>query len=583
MVLAGHLDTVPIADNVPQLREVDGGQRLYGCGTSDMKSGDAVMLRLAGRFGVPGAEPAHDLTFVFYDNEEVEALNGLGRVARERRGWLYGDLAILLEPTDGEIEGGCQGTLRARLEITGRRAHSARSWLGVNAIHGLAGPLATLAAYQPREVEIDGLTYREGLNAVGITGGVAGNVIPDEASLTVNFRYAPDRDEDAAEAHVRSVFAEAIAAGATFTVTDNAGGALPGLSEPAAAAFVAAVGRPARAKLGWTDVARFAAFGIPAVNYGPGDPQLAHTREEHVLVDRLQPAEDALVAYLSGSNRMTMPPSPQPDRRPRPDPAPRPGRPARRRARRADGGVDDRPAAAGPPRPDRLGAHRPVAGAAHPERVRRGLRPARRAAARGQRVRQRPHAARPPALRRRAWPSAPRWRRPATRSSPAAVRARWRRPTGAPREAGGLSVGLGIELPFEQDLNEWVDVGIAFRYFFVRKTMFVKYAQAFVILPGGFGTLDELFEALTLVQTRKVTRFPVILFGTEYWSGLLDWIRSTLAGTGTINAADLDLITVTDDVGEVMSVIQAADQARRTGDGGGGMQYVPVEQGPVEA
>jgi uncharacterized protein (TIGR00730 family) len=150
-------------------------------------------------------------------------------------------------------------------------------------------------------------------------------------------------------------------------------------------------------------------------------------------------------------------------------------------------------------------------------------------------------------------------------------------------EAGGLSVGLGIELPFEQDLNEWVDVGIAFRYFFVRKTMFVKYAQAFVILPGGFGTLDELFEALTLVQTRKVTRFPVILFGTEYWSGLLDWIRTTLAGTGTINAADLDLITVTDDIGEVMAVIQAADSARRTGDGGGGMQRVPVEQGPLEA
>jgi uncharacterized protein (TIGR00730 family) len=150
-------------------------------------------------------------------------------------------------------------------------------------------------------------------------------------------------------------------------------------------------------------------------------------------------------------------------------------------------------------------------------------------------------------------------------------------------EAGGLSVGLGIELPFEQDLNEWVDVGIAFRYFFVRKTMFVKYAQAFVILPGGFGTLDELFEALTLVQTRKVTRFPVILFGREYWSGLLEWIRTTLAGTGTINPADLDLITVTDDIGEVMAVIQAADRARRSGDGGGGMQHVPVEQGPLEA
>jgi uncharacterized protein (TIGR00730 family) len=150
-------------------------------------------------------------------------------------------------------------------------------------------------------------------------------------------------------------------------------------------------------------------------------------------------------------------------------------------------------------------------------------------------------------------------------------------------EAGGLSVGLGIELPFEQDLNEWVDVGIAFRYFFVRKTMFVKYAQAFVILPGGYGTLDELFEALTLVQTRKVTRFPVILFGTDYWSGLIDWIKNTLAATGTINAADLELITVTDDIAEVMAVIQAADVARRAGDGGGGMQHVPVEQGPLEA
>jgi succinyl-diaminopimelate desuccinylase len=301
VVLAGHLDTVPIADNVPsRLDEATG--TLYGCGTSDMKSGDAVMLRLAGRFGVPGAQPAHDLTFVFYDNEEVEsAKNGLGRVARQNRGWLYGDLAILMEPTDGEIEAGCQGTLRAVLATTGRRAHSARSWLGVNAIHGLTASITALAAYEPRQVEIDGCLYREGLNAVGISGGVAGNVIPDEASLTVNFRYAPDRDEDAAEAHVREVFADAIAAGATLTVVDNAGGAMPGLSEPAAAAFVAAVGRPARAKLGWTDVARFSAFGIPALNYGPGDPQLAHTRDEHVLVDRLQPAEDALTAYLSGS------------------------------------------------------------------------------------------------------------------------------------------------------------------------------------------------------------------------------------------------------------------------------------------
>jgi succinyl-diaminopimelate desuccinylase len=303
VVLAGHLDTVPIADNLPSdLRVVDGVQRLYGCGTSDMKGGDAVMLRLAGRFGNGGAGLARDLTFVFYDCEEVEsARNGLGRVARELRSWLYGDLAILMEGTDGGIEAGCQGTLRVVLTVPGARAHSARSWLGVNAVHGAAGILTTLAGYAAREVDIDGCHYREGLNAVRIEGGVAGNVIPDECRVTVNFRYAPDRDEDAAEAHVREVFADALAAGVTLEVTDSAGGALPGLAEPAAADFVAAVGQPPRAKLGWTDVARFAAFGIPAVNFGPGDPNLAHQVGEYVRVDRLQPAEDALIAYLTGS------------------------------------------------------------------------------------------------------------------------------------------------------------------------------------------------------------------------------------------------------------------------------------------
>ncbi|MGY1813746.1 LOG family protein [Blastococcus sp. SYSU D00820] len=139
-------------------------------------------------------------------------------------------------------------------------------------------------------------------------------------------------------------------------------------------------------------------------------------------------------------------------------------------------------------------------------------------------------------------------------------------------EAGGLSVGLGIELPFEQELNEWVDVGIAFRYFFVRKTMFVKYAQAFVILPGGFGTLDELFEALTLVQTRKVTRFPVVLFGSAYWQGLIDWVRATMVPAGTISESDLELFTVTDDVDEVLRVVQEAESQREAGDGGGGMR-----------
>ncbi len=208
VLLAGHLDTVPIADNVPS--HIEGG-RLSGCGTSDMKSGDAVLLHLAATL----PDPAYDLTFVLYDNEEVEAdKNGLNRIVATRRDLLDADLAVLMEPTDGAVEAGCQGTLRVRVAVPGRRAHSARGWLGENAIHAAAPLLTTLVRYDAREVEIDGCTYREGLNAVRIDGGVAGNVIPDEATVEINFRYAPDRDEDAAEAHVREVFAGALSAGA---------------------------------------------------------------------------------------------------------------------------------------------------------------------------------------------------------------------------------------------------------------------------------------------------------------------------------------------------------------------------------
>ena len=290
VLLAGHLDTVPIADNVPS--RVD-GDRLYGCGTSDMKSGVAVLLRLAAT--VP--DPAADLTFVCYDNEEVESdRNGLGRVARTLPDWLAADLAVLLEPTNGAVEAGCQGTLRAEVTTTGRRAHSARSWLGVNAVHAAAPVLARLAAYEPRSVEIDGCGYREGLNAVGVVGGVAGNVLPDECRVTVNFRFGPDRSEADAAEHVRSVFA---GLDATVSVVDSAPGALPGLSAPAARDFVAAVGTTPVAKYGWTDVSRFAALGIPAVNFGPGDPNLAHTREEHVVLPRIAECEDALRAYLT--------------------------------------------------------------------------------------------------------------------------------------------------------------------------------------------------------------------------------------------------------------------------------------------
>jgi succinyl-diaminopimelate desuccinylase len=288
VLLAGHLDTVPVAGNLPSRRE---GDLLHGCGTSDMKSGDAVLLHLAATL----TDPAYDLTFVLYDNEEVDASrNGLGHLVRDHRAWLDADLAILMEPTNGQVEAGCQGTLRVRIDLVGRRAHSARSWLGVNAIHAAAPVLQRLNEHAARDVDIDGCLYREGLQAVAITGGVAGNVVPDAASVTVNFRFAPDRSEEQALAYVRELFT-----GYDLVLLDSAGGALPGLTQPAARHFVEAVGQTAVAKFGWTDVARFSALGIPALNYGPGDPNLAHTRDEHVDVRQITNATDLLRAYLS--------------------------------------------------------------------------------------------------------------------------------------------------------------------------------------------------------------------------------------------------------------------------------------------
>ncbi|WP_067963106.1 succinyl-diaminopimelate desuccinylase [Nocardiopsis trehalosi] len=291
VVLAGHIDTVPIVGNVPSRRE---GGRLYGCGTSDMKSGVAVQLRLAAT--VPG--PVHDVTYVFYDCEEIDAeRNGLRRLARTHPEWLAGDFAVLLEPTGGTIEGGCQGTLRADVVVRGERAHSARSWMGRNAIHDAGRVIDVLRAYTPREPEVEGLRYHEGLNAVFVNGGVAGNVIPDECVVTVNFRYAPDRTPAEAEAHVREVFD-----GFEVRVTDSAPPARPGLDDPAAAEFVRAVGAGrARAKLGWTDVARMAELGVPAVNYGPGDPTLAHTRDEYVDLDAIGEAEARMAGWLRGA------------------------------------------------------------------------------------------------------------------------------------------------------------------------------------------------------------------------------------------------------------------------------------------
>ena len=288
VLLAGHIDTVPIADNVPSRQD---GDVLHGCGTTDMKSGDAMLLHLAAALD----QPSRDLTFVFYECEEIEHdRNGLTRIERELPDWLVADLAILGEPTNGQVEAGCQGTAAAAVTVRGRRAHAARSWLGENAIHGAGEVLDRLRGFDARTVDIDGCVYREGLNAVGVTGGVASNVIPDECVVKVNFRFAPDRSAEDAVSVLKNLFD-----GFEVDILDVAAGALPGLSAPAATEFVDAAGGVAVAKYGWTDVARFAALGIPAVNYGPGDPSLAHTREEHVSRRQIQEMTGVLRAFLS--------------------------------------------------------------------------------------------------------------------------------------------------------------------------------------------------------------------------------------------------------------------------------------------
>lgn len=289
VVLAGHIDTVPLTD-VPNLptRVVDG--QLWGRGTVDMKGGVAVMLRLAATV----TEPTRDLTFLFYEAEEIEAeFNGLARLGRTSPELLAGDFAVLLEPTDGGIEGGCKGTLRVDVVTKGVAAHSARPWKGHNAIHDAGTVLARLTAYEAETITVDGLDYNEALQAVKISGGIAGNVIPDRCVVTVNYRYAPDKDTAEAFAHVQQVFE-----GFECILGDAADGARPGLHLPAAKEFVEALDVPLAAKEGWTDVARFSALGIPAVNYGPGDPNLAHMDDERCPVEQYTNAEAALRRWL---------------------------------------------------------------------------------------------------------------------------------------------------------------------------------------------------------------------------------------------------------------------------------------------
>lgn len=292
VAIAGHIDTVPINGNVPVRDvEVDGVPHLWGRGTVDMKAGTAVQLKLAAEL----TDPVVDITWMWYDNEEVEASkNGLGLLAAVRPDLFAADFAILGEPSNGEVEGGCNGTLRALVRTRGVRAHAARAWIGENAIHAAAPILTRLAEYRAGHIEVDGLVYRESLSAVRISGGVAGNVIPDYCEVEINYRFAPSKTAADAEAHVRNILD-----GFDVEITDAAEGARPGLDAPIARQFVEAVGAQPRPKYGWTDVARFSALGIPAVNYGPGDPHLAHHDEERVPLAQIDAVEHGLRAWLS--------------------------------------------------------------------------------------------------------------------------------------------------------------------------------------------------------------------------------------------------------------------------------------------
>jgi len=288
LVLAGHTDTVPANGN--ERARID-GEVLWGLGSCDMKGGVAVLAELARTV----AEPAVDATYVFYECEEVDAaFNGVERLFRERPDLVAGDAALLAEPTSARVEAGCQGTMRVEVTMTGERAHTARAWLGRNAIHRLAPLLAAVGAYEGRQVTIDGCHFHEGLQVVRVAGGVANNVVPDRATVTLNHRFAPDRTPAEAEEHVREVIGPVD----EFAVTDMAVAALPALGHPLLQAVLAASGGVAYGKLGWTDVARFAARGVPATNFGPGDPAVAHSAGERVTRSELDTVYGVLRTVL---------------------------------------------------------------------------------------------------------------------------------------------------------------------------------------------------------------------------------------------------------------------------------------------
>lgn len=289
LLVGGHLDTVPADQNENPRIE---GDSLFGLGAADMKGGLAVMLTLAEAAHALSARLRLDLTVVFYVAEEItEEHNGLRVLFAEHPDLVAADLAILMEPTGAWVEAGCQGSLTVEATFTGVRAHSARPWMGDNAIHSASKALANIAAHNSDSVTVDGLEYRESIQVVHFEGGVANNVVPDSARMRINRRFAPAYDTETALAQV-SAFLE----GATSLVVINESPAAPpNLMNPLIAEFIGTNDLAVRPKLGWTDVARFTSHGIPALNFGPGNPEIAHTRGE--FVERVE--LDACYAVLA--------------------------------------------------------------------------------------------------------------------------------------------------------------------------------------------------------------------------------------------------------------------------------------------
>ncbi|MCY4458458.1 MAG: succinyl-diaminopimelate desuccinylase [Acidimicrobiaceae bacterium] len=296
LLLAGHTDTVPASGNGQARTE---GERLYGVGSADMKGGIATMLELARGL----TAPLTDVTYVFYACEEVALIHsGLREILAAQPDLLDADVALLGEPTLGALEAGCQGTMRFEVRLAGVRAHTARPWMGRNAIHRLRDVLEVVAGFEPRRPVVEGCAYREALQAVHVEGGVAGNVVPDQARLRVNYRFAPDRDCEMAEVFVRELLRPVLADGDRVEVVDCSPSARPGLDDPLLRALVERNGLEVRAKLGWTDVAFFSERGVPASNFGPGDPTLAHTQGEYVERASLLATHAALVDLLTNGS-----------------------------------------------------------------------------------------------------------------------------------------------------------------------------------------------------------------------------------------------------------------------------------------